>query len=103
MHTQEKDGKVQVAVTLIWATTKVEKRSGAATRTTRRDILDIFCLTASQRCGWWEGSDETVTPHISRSYHFEGWVEPVHVMRFLSVMFLSTPRTNCNWYMLYIR
>ncbi len=43
MYTQEKDGKMQVAVTLTWATTKAEKKSkdasGAATRRTRRDIL----------------------------------------------------------------
>jgi hypothetical protein len=42
MHTQERESKVQVAVTLIPATTKVEKKnkdtSDAATRTWR-DIL----------------------------------------------------------------
>ncbi len=43
MHTQEKDGKVQLAVTSTWATTKAEKKSkdasGTATRRTWRDIL----------------------------------------------------------------
>jgi len=43
MHTQEKDGKVQFAVTLTPATTKVEKKnkdtSGGATERIRRDIF----------------------------------------------------------------
>jgi hypothetical protein len=37
MHTYAKDGKVQFAVTLTWATTK--DASVAATRRTLRDIL----------------------------------------------------------------
>jgi hypothetical protein len=74
MHTHAKDGKVQCAVTLTWATTEAEKKSkdasgGAATRRTRMDIL------VRQRCGWWEGLDETGTPHGAQNYHFEGLIE----------------------------
>jgi hypothetical protein len=42
MHTQRKEGSVQFAVTLIWATTKAGKKNkdmnGGATERIRRDI-----------------------------------------------------------------
>jgi hypothetical protein len=66
VHTHAKEDKVQSAVTLTWATAKVEKKSkdatsGAATRCTRRDILVRRC------CG-----RESLG---AQKYHFEGLIE----------------------------
>jgi hypothetical protein len=81
MPTHEKDGKVQFAVTLTWATTEAEKKSkdtSGAARWTRRDI------PVQQRSEWWEGLDEIGTSHGAQNHHYEGLIEAlIHVMRII--------------------
>jgi hypothetical protein len=70
MHTQEKDDKVQFAVTLTPATTKAEKKnkatSGGATERIRRDI-------SYPKVRGWEGLGGTW--HGTQIHSFEGLID----------------------------